>query len=104
MDRAGLIDDGKPRLRWHDLRHTFASVLIAQGSNVLFVSRQLGHSTPTVTLDTYGHLFDREEHGQRMRDGLEAAFGNALETAGGEPRRTASGGEAPNVARLARSA
>jgi integrase len=104
MDRAGLIDDGKPRLRWHDLRHTFASVLIAQGSNVLFVSRQLGHSTPTVTLDTYGHLFDREEHGQRMRDGLEAAFGNALETAGGEPRRTASGGEAPNVARLAGSA
>src|SRR5579859_2749200 len=32
-----------PHLRWHDLRHTFASILIANGANVLFVSRQLGH-------------------------------------------------------------
>jgi integrase len=58
---------------------TFASLLIAQGANVLFVSRQLGHASATITLDVYGHLFDRAEHAQRMRDGLEAQFGSVLE-------------------------
>jgi integrase len=77
-------------LRFHDLRHTFASLLIAQGSNVVFVSRQLGHSSPNVTLGVYAHLFDQAEHGQRAKDAMEAAFGNALETAGGETRQTSA--------------
>ncbi|WP_297452467.1 tyrosine-type recombinase/integrase [uncultured Corynebacterium sp.] len=42
----------------HDLRHTAASLLISAGANVLQVQRQLGHAKPSITLDTYSHLFD----------------------------------------------
>jgi integrase len=76
--KAKLDDPGKPRLRFHDLRHTFASLLVAQGLNIVFVSRQLGHATPAFTLNTYAHLFDRAEHARRASDALEGAFGPAL--------------------------
>jgi integrase len=49
-----------PRLRFHDLRHTCASLLIAQGASVKAVQAQLGHASATVTLDRYGHLFPDE--------------------------------------------
>lgn len=51
----------------HDLRHTFASMLIAQGLDAVFVSRQLGHSDPTVTLRVYVDMFDRARHTDRAR-------------------------------------
>ena len=75
---AGLEVPDRPRLRFHDLRHTFASLLIAQGTNVVFVSRQLGHKTPAVTLGVYAHLFDRAEHAQRARAMLEVEFGDTV--------------------------
>jgi integrase len=40
----------------HTLRHTYASTLIAQGENFKYVSRQLGHATIAITLNTYSHL------------------------------------------------
>jgi integrase len=43
-----------PRLRFHDLRHTCASLLIAQGTCVKAVQAQLGHASATVTMDRYG--------------------------------------------------
>ena len=43
-------------LRFHDLRHTHAALLIADGWHPLAISRRLGHSTMTVTMDRYGHL------------------------------------------------
>lgn len=46
-----------PRPRAYDLRHTFASLLLADGRQVHDVARQLRH-TPVMTLNTYGHLFD----------------------------------------------
>jgi integrase len=75
---AGLDGEGELRLRFHDLRHCFASLLIAQGLNVVFISRQLGHASPSFTLDVYGGLFDRAEHGRRAAEGLEAQFGVVL--------------------------
>ncbi len=51
LDRAGLR-----RIRFHDLRHTYASLLIAQGENIKFIQHQLGHASATTTLDRYGHL------------------------------------------------
>jgi integrase len=69
---------GLPPLRWHDLRHTFASLLIAGGANITFVSRQLGHSSSQITLRVYAHLLDREEQAQRTRDMLQEMLEGVL--------------------------
>ncbi len=44
-------------IRFHDLRHFFASMLISQGESAKYVCDQLGHSGIQITFDTYGHLF-----------------------------------------------
>jgi integrase len=80
---AGLDLDGKPKLRWHDLRHTAASLLVAEGLNVTYVSRQLGHADPSITLKVYARMFDAAEHSQRASDALEASFGGVLSSIGG---------------------
>ncbi|MEO7629335.1 MAG: site-specific integrase, partial [Nocardioides sp.] len=49
---------GVPGLHPHELRHTAASLAIASGADVKVVQQMLGHSSATMTLDTYGHLFD----------------------------------------------
>jgi integrase len=69
--RAGIQG---PRPRWHDLRHTFASLLIAQGADVVFVARQLGHTDPSITLKIYAHLFDAVRHSDRFRTLLDEAL------------------------------
>jgi integrase len=51
-----LHDAGLPMIRFHDLRHTAASLMLNLGIPVLVVSRILGHSRPSITLDVYGHL------------------------------------------------
>jgi integrase len=58
VERAGLQVPGK--LTLHSHRHGFASLLIANGLNVVYVSRQLGHANPSITLEVYAHLFDRD--------------------------------------------
>jgi integrase len=47
---------GLRRIRFHDLRHTFASLLLQNGESLVYVKEQLGHSSIQVTVDTYGHL------------------------------------------------
>ena len=69
---AGLARDGK-RLSLHSLGHGYASLLIANGLNVVFVSRQLGHSNPSITLED-AHLFDRADHAQAAREALETSY------------------------------
>jgi Phage integrase family len=51
--RAGL----PATLRFYDLRHTAASLLIREGASIKAVQKQLGHATASITLDAYGHLF-----------------------------------------------
>jgi integrase len=51
LARAGL-----PRVRFHDLRHTAATLLLAAGTHPKIVAERLGHSTPTVTLNVYSHV------------------------------------------------
>lgn len=77
-ERAGLNGDGRPKLRLHDCRHTFASLLIAEGADVVYVSRQLGHADPSITLKVYSHLFDKHRHADRTRRALEARYANML--------------------------
>src|SRR5262249_50312158 len=50
LERAGL-----PRVRVHDLRHTAATLLLARGVHPKVVQEMLGHSTISLTLDTYSH-------------------------------------------------
>jgi integrase len=45
-----------PRIRFHDLRHTHASLLVAEGIAIKVVSERLGHAHPAFTIHTYQHL------------------------------------------------
>jgi integrase len=49
----------------YDLRHSFCSLLIEEGRSVVEVARQAGHA-PTMTLDTYGHVFDEADPADRV--------------------------------------
>jgi integrase len=51
---------GTPWAAWHTLRHTYASLQLARGANVVQLSRALGHHAASFTLDTYIHLIDGE--------------------------------------------
>jgi integrase len=52
---------GCPSVKLHDLRHFYASGLIAAGCDVVTVQRALGHSSATITLNTYAHLWPTAE-------------------------------------------
>lgn len=54
--KPALALAGIDSIRFHDLRHTYASTLIIQQVPLPYISKQLGHSTNKVTLDTYVHL------------------------------------------------
>ena len=43
------------KVRWHDLRHTFGSLKLDQGEDLVYVCRQMGHSSVSVTADIYAH-------------------------------------------------
>jgi integrase len=51
-----LKDAGLPNVRFHDLRHSAASLMLNHGVPVLIVSKRLGHAKPSITLDVYGHF------------------------------------------------
>ena len=51
-----LRENGLRHIRFHDLRHTFASLLLANGESLVYVKDQLGHHSTQITVDTYGHL------------------------------------------------
>ncbi len=53
---AVLKASGLRRIRFHDLRHTFASLLLQQGESPVYVKEQMGHSSIQITVDLYGHL------------------------------------------------
>ncbi len=70
--RAELVDG----LRFHDLRHTCAALLIASGAHLQEVKEHLGHASIRTTSDRYGHLYD--EARERLRDRLDATFAQNL--------------------------
>ena len=59
------IAAGVERPRPYDLRHSFVSLLIAEGHNVVEVARRAGHS-PTMALDTYAHVFEEFDPAERV--------------------------------------
>jgi integrase len=67
LKRAGL-----PRIRFHDLRHTAATLLLGRGVHPKIVQEMLGHSTITQTMDTYSHVLPD------MQEGAVAAMEDVL--------------------------
>jgi integrase len=63
----------------HDLRHTYATILLMAGMSPAYVQRQLGHSSISITVDIYGHWVPGEG-----RAGLEAALTGGAGTGAGE--------------------
>jgi integrase len=62
---------GIPRIRFHDLRHTAASLMLNHGVPVIVVSKILGHAKPSTTMDIYGHLIhEMQEEAARVMDEL----------------------------------
>jgi integrase len=53
---------GLPKIRFHDLRHTTASLMLNHGIPVIVASKILGHSKPSITMDIYGHLYNEMLH------------------------------------------
>lgn len=77
--KAGLAP-----LRFHDLRHTCASILIAAGAHPKEIQARLGHSSITTTLDRYGHLMPNLDLVLTRR--LESTFRSALNSPAAPPR------------------
>jgi len=51
-----LREAGLPRIRFHDLRHTAATILLSQGTHPKLVQELLGHASIAITLDRYSHV------------------------------------------------
>ena len=81
---------GLEHARPYDLRHSFVSLLLAEGANVVEVARQAGHS-PTMTLSTYAHLFeeldgaDRTSAENRIRQARRTRFVPETEDGASDP-------------------
>jgi integrase len=72
---------------FHGLRHTFASVLIANGASIKTVCTLMGHSSIKITADTYGHMFEAE--GREAVRLLSRAFGSSKFVADSETKAAA---------------
>lgn len=63
-----------PKIRFYDLRHTHASLLISQGVHAKKIAERLGHSSIKLTMDTYGHLFEGSD--RESADKMQKLFGS----------------------------
>jgi integrase len=68
---------GIRQIRIHDLRHTFASILIAAGHNPKYIQNQMGHASISITMDLYGHLMP-EVHKGAAEKSESLVFGDKL--------------------------
>lgn len=81
-EREGRKPVELPHMVTHDLRHFFASALIAGGASVKQVQLVLGHASAVITLRIYAHLWPGEE--DRTRSVMDAVLGG-LRTGCGQP-------------------
>jgi hypothetical protein len=82
-----------------DLRHTFASLMISNGEDIVRVSRLMGHSNASFTLNVYSHMIpcEHDASGDRLAC---LVFGNKMETVANPPMQL----ERPSVENLCKSA
>lgn len=75
-DRAGV-----PRIRFLDLRHSFATLSLEQGMDIKTVSHMLGHTDAGFTMNTYMHVTDS------MQENVANTMGNLIESAGKDTKK-----------------
>jgi integrase len=68
LKRASL-----PDIRWHDLRHTYATLLLCRGTHPTYVQKSLGHASVQLTLDRYSHWMP--SMGRNTAEGIDEALG-----------------------------
>lgn len=68
LKRAGIRD-----IRWHDLRYTYATLLLSRGVHPKYVQQSLGHTSIQLTLDRYPHWIP--SMGRHAADGMDQALG-----------------------------
>jgi integrase len=81
--KPALRKAGLPKtIRFHDLRHCYASLMLNQGENIKYVQSQMGHSSPMVTLKIYSHLMkpSNQEAVKRLDETVFKATGQNLVT------------------------
>lgn len=76
QDRAGV-----PRIRFHDLRQSFATLSLEQGMDIKTVSHMLGHTDAGFTMNTYMHVTDS------MQESVANTIGNLIESAGKDTKK-----------------
>jgi integrase len=71
-ERLTAYDAGLPRIRFHDLRYTCATLLLSKNVNPNVVSEMLGHATIAITLDTYSDVLPtmQESAAKAMEEAL----------------------------------
>jgi integrase len=84
---ADPADPDLQTLRFHDLRHTYVSFLVAQGIHAKAIQEQAGHASAVITLDRYGHLMDSA--GEGVKTALSATFAASQQAATVTPLRAA---------------
>jgi integrase len=68
-----LKQEDLPLIRWHDLRHTCATLLLGRGVHPKLVQHLLGHASITMTLDRYSHWIP--SMGRHAADGMDEVLG-----------------------------
>lgn len=72
---------GLPEIRFHDLRHTAASLMLNNGIPLIVVSRRLGHAQPSITLNVYGHMMPTmQKEAAELMDKLTAPISIQIPT------------------------
>ena len=91
--KAALTAADLRQIRWYDLRHTYASLQLAAGANIKYLSQQMGHASVQITLDRYSHLLQDSHPAQAAK--LSSLVFDAPPAAGilqpeqaGTPRKT----------------
>lgn len=73
---AAVKKSGVRNIKIHDFRHSHASILIANGMNIVSVSKRLGHSSVNMTLKVYAHLLEKTDN--EMLEFIEKSSHNLL--------------------------
>lgn len=94
-----LKRSGLPRIRFHDLRHTAATLLLGRGVNPKIVSEMLGHASISITLDVYSHVLPAMQ--AQAAAAMDDALGNWGAGSSAEPtseRQTKTNGDESGLA------